>query len=107
MLVIALGAIDFFAALLLIIGGAGIPGPDIFKGIIIALLLIKAFISVVPVPIFLPNLLMCATDFLAALLIFFGGAAIPFPDGFEMGLIILLLLKGTLAILSSTAEIIG
>ncbi len=63
------GLVDFTAAFFLLFGG--ISAPAIVLQICAIVLVLKGALSFVPIPIYMPSLLMCGADILAALLLAF------------------------------------
>lgn len=102
MLVQIFGAIDLIAAGLLYFGE--IPGPEFIIGACIMLLFLKGIISMCPVPIYLPGLLMSATDAVAVLLLYFGTTQIPSAKTF---VIVILLVKSLPSLISALFLVIG
>ncbi len=66
------GFVDFVAAAVLLFGG--VPAPDILLYVCAFALGLKGFVSFVPVPVYMPGIMMCGTDIVASVLISFSVA---------------------------------
>lgn len=81
------GLADFTAAALLVFGGAPAPAAVLyFFAVVLAL---KGALSFIPIPLYMPSLLMCGTDIAAALLLLFAEIFLPL----KAAVIFILLLK--------------
>ncbi len=69
------GAADFAAAAFLLAGG--VPAPAALLYACAFVLAIKGLLSFVPIPLYMPNLLMCGTDIISALLLIFSDVFLP------------------------------
>jgi len=65
------GAVDFAAAAVLLFGS--VPAPAALLYACAFVLAIKGLMSFVPIPLYMPSLLMCGADILAAALLLFSG----------------------------------
>ncbi len=81
------GLADFIAAVLLLYGG--VPAPAILLYACAVVLALKGTISFIPIPFYMPTLLMCGTDIISAALLTFSGVFLPI----KIIIIIILLLK--------------
>lgn len=63
------GIVDFAAAAILIFGGVSAPAALLYACALV--LAIKGLMSFAPMPLYMPNLLMCGADILAAALLLF------------------------------------
>ncbi len=64
------GTADFAAAAFLLFGG--VPAPALLLQACAVVLGVKGLMSFVPIPVYMPSLLMCGTDIIAAFLLVFG-----------------------------------
>lgn len=69
------GLVDFITAAVLLFGLA--PGPAILIYACATMLALKGLMSFVPIPLYMPGFLMCGTDILAAMFLFFSNIALP------------------------------
>lgn len=65
------GFADFAAAAILLFGG--VPAPAILLYACALVLILKGLMSFAPIPLYMPSVLMCGTDILAAALLLFSG----------------------------------
>lgn len=68
------GAVDFAAAAILLFGG--VPAPAVLIYALALVLVIKGMMSFAPLPVYMPSLLMCGTDILAAGILLFSGVGL-------------------------------
>ncbi len=92
------GAADFAAAAFLLFGG--VPAPALLLQACAVVLGIKGLMSFVPIPLYMPSLLMCGADILAAFLLFFGNIAFVV----KAALIFILFFKAVPALVFSILE---
>lgn len=69
------GFVDFAAAALLLVGGA--PAPAILLYALALVLALKGLMSFAPIPLYMPNFLMCGADITSALLLTFSDVFLP------------------------------
>lgn len=80
------GFVDFAAAALLLFGS--VPAPAVLLYACALVLAIKGLMSFAPIPLYMPSLLMCGTDILAAAILLFSG-----PGLIKTAIIFILLFK--------------
>lgn len=102
MLVQIFGAIDLIAAALLYSGK--FPAPGFIVSACILVLVLKGIISIYPVPLFLPGVLMSAADVTAAALLYFGTTPLPV---LKTAVIFVLLVKSIPSIISALFLVAG
>lgn len=85
------GLIDFVAAVLLLYGGT--PAPALLVYACVAVLVLKGILSFVPIPVYMPNLLMCAADIISAALLIFA-AVFPAVKVIIIGILLLKSIPG-------------
>jgi hypothetical protein len=69
------GGADFAAAVFLLAGG--IPAPAALIYALALVLALKGLMSFVPIPLYMPNFLMCGADIVSALLLIFSDVFSP------------------------------
>jgi len=68
------GFVDFAAAAILLFGGVSAPAILLYACAFV--LVVKGAMSFVPIPMYMPGLLMCGTDILAAAILLFSGVGL-------------------------------